>query len=227
MKKKEILVAILLVVLLITIVIKTNIKNDTSSDALKFKKEYESYNDKINENGKKYLNMDIDKNNPIVYATFGEIEDIITSKTGIIYFGFPECPWCRNAVPVLIDAARELGIDKIYYFNALTIRDQKHIDDSGNIIVDKEGTKEYQRLINLLKDYLPIYEGLNDDNIKRLYFPTVVFVKEGKVIGLHTSTIDSQKDPYNGLNNNQYQELKNIYSDYINKTYDILCDQSC
>lgn len=227
MKKKEILMGILLVILLIPILIKTNIKSDTSSDAIKFKKEYEAYNDKISENGKKYLNIDIDKNNPITYSTFEEIENVITSKTGIIYFGFPECPWCRNAVPVLIDTAKELGIEKIYYFNALDIRDQKHIDDNGNIIVDKEGTKEYQKLIGLLKDHLPVYEGLNDDSIKRLYFPTVLFVKDGKIIGLHTSTIASQKDPYNGLDNDQYQELKNIYSDYINKTYDILCDQSC
>lgn len=227
MKKKEILMGILLVILLITILIKTNIKSDTSSDAIKFKKEYEAYNDKISENGGKYLNIDINKNNPITYSTFEEIENVITSKTGIIYFGFPECPWCRNAVPVLIDTANELGIEKIYYFNALDIRDQKHIDDNGNIIVDKEGTKEYQKLIGLLKDHLPVYEGLNDDSIKRLYFPTVLFVKDGKIIGLHTSTIASQKDPYNGLDNDQYQELKNIYSDYINKTYDILCDQSC
>lgn len=227
MKKKEILMGILLVILLITILIKTNIKSDTSSDAIKFKKEYEAYNDKISENGEKYLNIDINKNNPITYSTFEEIENVITSKTGIIYFGFPECPWCRNAVPVLIDTANELGIEKIYYFNALDIRDQKHIDDNGNIIVDKEGTKEYQKLIGLLKDHLPVYEGLNDDSIKRLYFPTVLFVKDGKIIGLHTSTIASQKDPYNGLDNDQYQELKNIYSDYINKTYDILCDQSC
>ena len=43
-----------------------------------------------------------------------EIFDILDG-TGIIYFGFPECPWCRNAVPVLLDAAEEVGIEKIYY----------------------------------------------------------------------------------------------------------------
>ena len=82
-------------------------------------------------------------------------------------------------------------------------------------------------MIEILYDQLPSYEGLNDDSIKRLYFPTVLFVKDGKIIGIYTSTVDSQKDPYVKLNDEQYSELKNIYLDLINKTYDILCDQSC
>lgn len=198
-----------------------------NTDSIKFKEEYESLNGKENDNGKEYLNVSVDSSNPIVYSSFQEISDVIEKGTGIIYFGFPECPWCRNAVPVLLDAAKELNVNKIYYFNALSIRDKKHLDDNGNIITDEEGTEEYKKLIEILYDQLPSYEGLNDDSIKRLYFPTVLFVKDGKIIGIYTSTVDSQKDPYVKLNDEQYSELKNIYLDLINKTYDILCDQSC
>ena len=198
-----------------------------NTDSIKFKEEYESLNGKENDNGKEYLNVSVDSSNPIVYSSFQEIYNVIEKRTGIIYFGFPECPWCRNAVPVLLDAAKELNVNKIYYFNALSIRDKKHLDDNGNIITDEEGTEEYKKLIEILYDQLPSYEGLNDDSIKRLYFPTVLFVKDGKIIGIYTSTVDSQKDPYVKLNDEQYSELKNIYLDLINKTYDILCDQSC
>lgn len=199
-----------------------------SNDAMKFKTEYEKINNKAVEGSDKtYLEMTIDKSNPFIYASYDEIVDIIKKDTAVIYFGFPECPWCRNAIPVLIDAAKELGIDKIYYYNALSIRDKKSLDDNGKIVVENEGTKEYKELVKLLYDFLPEYSGLNDATIKRLYFPTVLFVKKGQIVGLHTSTVDSQKDPYKKLSEDQYNELKNIYLDYINKAYDIVCGDAC
>ena len=54
-----------------------------------------------------------------------------------------------------------------------------------------------------------------------------MFVKDGKIINLHTSTVNSQENPYNDLTNTQYAELKQIYMDGFNEVYDILCDQSC
>jgi len=227
-KKKIILLVITSILLIFTIAAKENIiDKNVDNDALKFKEEYENYNGKANSNNINYLNIEINEENPIVYSNYDEIIDIIKNETAVIYFGFPECPWCRNAVPVLLDAAKELSINKIYYYNALEIRDQKHLDENGNIVVDKEGTEEYKKLVELLYNNLPVYDGLNDESIKRMYFPTVLFVKEGKVIGLHTATLESQKNPSVKLDDNQYQELKQIYMDYMNKTFDILCDQSC
>ena len=101
------------------------------------------------------------------------------------------------------------------------------MDDQGNIVTDEAGTKEYEELVKLMYDQLPVYDGLNDDTIKRLYFPTVVFVKNGEIIGLHSSTVDSQEDPYVSLTDDQHNELKKIYSDYFNKVFDIVCDDAC
>lgn len=226
--KKMIISMIVVIAMAMITILTILIFNKDENDAVKFKQEYEKLNGMINENtNKKYMELDIDKQNSIVYATYDEIIKLIEDGTGVIYFGFPECPWCRNAVPVLLDAVEELGIDRIYYFNALSLRDKKSLDENGNIVIEEKGTKEYQKLVNLLYSYLPVYEGLNDATIKRLYFPTVLFIKEGNVVGLHTSTVDSQEDPYKKLTNIQYQELKNIYSNYINKAYDIICDEAC
>lgn len=215
----------ILIIILLTECVSNKV---VEKDAKKFKDEYETLNDKINDtNNKKYLEVNIDDDNPIVYASYDEVIDLIKNDTAVIYFGFPECPWCRNAIPVLIDAANELGIEKIYYYNAVSIRDKKSLDENGNIVIEAEGTKEYKKLVELLYDYLPVYSGLNDDSIKRLYLPTVLFVKEGKILGQHTSTVDSQKDPYIGLSDEQYIELKTIYFDYINKTFDVVCDEAC
>lgn len=223
-KIKVILISLMTIICLLIIGIKYK-KED--NDAIKFKEEYESLNETKDRNGKEYIKVNIDEKNPIVYADYEKVVDLIKNDTAVIYFGFPECPWCRNAVPVLLDTAKELGIEKIYYYNALSIRDKKSLDESGNIVVEEEGTKEYKELVELLYDYLPVYDGLNDETIKRLYFPTVLFVKDGKIIGLHNSTVESQKNPYDGLNKEQYEELKIIYYDYLNKTFEIFCDDAC
>lgn len=225
--KKKIIITVVLATLVVILGTTAMFNNKSLTDAMKFKKEYELLNGQINSNNKKYMDVEISVKNPIQYASYEEIVNLLKSGTGVIYFGFPECPWCRNAVPVLLEAAKELNINKIYYFNALSIRDKKHLDDQGNIVTDEAGTKEYEELVKLMYDQLPVYDGLNDDTIKRLYFPTVVFVKNGEIIGLHSSTVDSQEDPYVSLTDDQHNELKKIYSDYFNKVFDIVCDDAC
>lgn len=221
-KIKVIAVSALAIICLLVVTMKYT---NEETDAIKFKEEYEALNDK--EDSNEHINIDIDKENPIVYVDAEEVINLIKNETAVIYFGFPECPWCRNAVPVLLDAAKELGIEKIYYYNALSIRDKKSLDENGNIVTIEEGATEYKELVELLYDYLPIYDGLNDSTIKRLYFPTVLFVKNGKVIGLHISTVETQENPYVGLTKEQYEELKTIYYDYLNKTFEIFCDEAC
>lgn len=198
-----------------------------NNDNLKFKEEYESLNGKKNKNNQEYVEVKIDEKNPFIYASYKEVVDLLENGTGVIYFGFPECPWCRNMVPVLSDAANELGVDKIYYFNALDMRDKKSLDDKGNIVIEKEGTDEYYNLVEIMYDYISVYEGLNDESIKRIYFPTVIFVKDGDIIGSHVGTLDSQEDPYVVLNDSQKNELKNIYIDYMNDVFELLCDEAC
>ena len=197
-----------------------------NTDALKFKNEYENLNGKTSKSGKTYLDVSIDNDNPIVYLTAKEASEKINSDTGVFYFGFPECPWCRNLVPILVDTLNEYTMP-FYYYNAYEIRDNKHLDDNGDIVVDKEGTKEYYEIVDILKDYLGEYSGLNDNSIKRLYFPTIVFVKEGKILYVHTGTLDSQEDPYVSLTDEQKNELANIISAYATKVYDVVCDDQC
>lgn len=230
-KIKIILATLLIGLLIITMAIKGQdlIKNNKTenSDAIKFKEEYESLNNQDNGYGGKYLSIEINEDNVIKYATFDEIIDLIDNGKGVIYFGFPECPWCRNAIPSLIEAADSTGIDTIYYFNAVDIRDQKVLDANGEIVTKKEGTKEYKQLLKKLDKYLSVYNGLNDDSIKRLYFPTVFFIKDGVVIGNHEGTVDSQKDASKALNEKQKLELKTIYEEYMMDVLDSSCDKEC
>ncbi len=197
----------------------------TGSDASKFKKEYESLNGKENDKGRDYVEITIDKDNPIVYADIDTLLEVIDGN-GIIYFGFAECPWCRNALPVLLEAAKEQKVEEIYYYDIQDIRDTLELVD-GKITTVKEKSEDYKKIYDALYDSLNVYEGLNDNTIKRLYAPTVVFVKYGKVVGLHESTVESQVDSSVPMTDSQKAELKNIYLEGIKEVQKTVCDSKC
>jgi len=198
-----------------------------TEDEKKFKEEYEALNNTKDSRGKEYLSIDIDENNGVIYASFEELKELLTEGTGVVYFGYPECPWCRTAVPMLLQAASNTGLENIYYFNAKEIRDVKELDKNGKVVTKKEGTKEYYELLEILGDHFWAYDGLEDESIKRLYFPTVVFILDGEVVGIHIDTIESQKDPRVPLTDEQKNELINIYINNINKLSDDICDDKC
>lgn len=216
---------IIISLMLISAFILTGCQNKEKTDAVKFKEEYENLNNQV-VNDKKYLELTIDKKNPIKYKTAEEIVDIIKNKTGIIYLGYPECPWCRNAVPVLLEAAKQTGVNDIYYLNMYDIRDKKELKN-GKVVTVEEGTEGYKKILEALGDKASVYKDLNDESIKRIYVPLVIFVENGKVVATQESTVESQKDPYVKLTEEQEKELLNIYKDNIHKVYNDMCDESC
>lgn len=204
-----------------------------NSNAQKFKEEYESLNNKTAYGTKKYLTLEISKKNPIKYSTADEIIKLLENKSGVIYFGYPECPWCRSAVPSLLSAAKESGIETIYYMNLKEARDVKIIDNDGKIIEKKAGSDDYKKLLKALDKYLDDYviEDIQGNkintNTKRIYVPLVMFIKDGTVVGIHVDTVESQKDPFQGLDEKQTEELTLIYLKFMNKIQGNYCDESC
>ena len=185
---------IFLIIVLTFVFTGCNRKNDTNNnlDSVKFKEEYEALNNRT-------VVMEIDENNPIKYIEFNGVIDLLNNGTGVLYFGFPGCPWCRNMLPVLFDVAKLNNVDTVYYFNPSNIR--------------KNGDDDYKKLTNILNDYLLE----NEEGEKTLYVPDVYFVKDGKIVGHHLSTVDSQTNPLIPLTNEQNNELKNIYQELFNK----------
>ena len=214
MKNK--LIKILIIVLIVIIVI-LSIFTVKNNDEKRFKQEYEKYNDIKNTNAnKKYISLEIPLQNGVKYITSKEAIKILKKQTGIIYFGYPQCPWCRSIIEVLLETLKEENINTLYYYNALAIRDEK-ILKNNEVITAKEGTDDYYEILDLLGEKADTYEGLNDSKIKRLYFPTVVFVNNGKIEEIHTSSVASQTDPYKKLDKKQQKELKKIYKSAIQK----------
>ena len=220
MKKETILIITLPILCAIAAILAYVKLINTDVDAVKFKNEYES----LNEEG--YLELNIDKNNPIEYADYDKLLEVIENGTGIIYLGFPECPWCRNALPVLLDVAKDNDIETIYYMNILKERDSYVVEDKKLVYAtdedgnEKKGTDGYFKLLDALKehlsDYVVSFEGKEYEvGEKRIYAPSVIFVRDGEVLGVHVSTVESQKNPKEELTDEQYEELYTIYEDYI------------
>lgn len=205
-----------------------------NEDAIKFKKEYEKLNNTLNSNNNKtYPKVGISSNNVIKYSTYDEIIKVLKEGTGVIYLGYPECPWCRNMVPVLLNAAEETGIDSIYYLNIKEDRDLLVLDEKNKIKVQKEGSTQYYALVEVLSEILDDYiltsnKGVEvNTNKKRIYVPLVVFVKNGEIVGYHANTVESQKDPYKLLSDRQKEELLLIYIDLMNMLVGDVCDENC
>ena len=161
------------------------------TDGAKFEQEYEALNDKG-------IVVDIDTNAKVKYLELNEVVDFLENKTGIIYFGFPGCPWCRNILPVLLNVAKDNN-EMVYYFNPRDVRGTNNED--------------FNKVMAILDEYLDV----NSDGEKTLYVPDVYFVKEGNIVGHYLGSVSSQTNPYEALTETQKQELYNIYKDLLDK----------
>ena len=166
------------------------------SDPEKFSEEYDT----------------VDSTNLFVYRTSSEIINILKNGTGIVYLGFPSCPWCKAYVPYLNEVAKTNGLEKIYYFNILEDR--------------KNNTDDYKKTVELLKDYLKY----DDEGNKRIYVPAVIAVNKGKIVGFDDETSYDTKGyekPEDYWKNEDLDGLKNRLSKMINDVSFDYCTTDC
>ena len=202
------------------------------SDAVKFKKEYESLNGTTNQSGKQVREIIIDKENPMIYKTDSELVKMIENKeTFVVYFGFPNCPWCRSVLPTLLDVSKELNLDKIYYVNVLEIRDTLELNDKNELVTKVKGTDAYYKLLGYLDNVLSDYSmtdknGKNiDTHEKRIYAPNVVGIVNGEAIELTTGISSLQTDGYMDLTEEMINETYNKFKCVIKCVQD--SEKSC
>ncbi len=106
---------------------------------------------------------EVDKYTVFNYTTARDI-NLSFEKNIVVLFGFRENKWTGYMASILNDAAITAGVDKIYYYDFLDDR----TNNSGN----------YQVLVEKLNGLL----YTNDRGKKHLYAPTVLIIKNGKII---------------------------------------------
>jgi thiol-disulfide isomerase/thioredoxin len=183
---------------------------DLTSKDQSVKEAFENLNGQSNINGRTYMDVHIPEDNSFTPISEADALKLLESGTGVIIFEFPECPWCRNMMPVVNQAAKEVGLDTLYTFNILEHRNEIVLSE-GELEVKNEGSEFYRKVLDLLGEEASVYGGLEDESIRRIYAPTVFVIVDGKVSSSHVSTVDSQEDPYVSLTEEQHQELLDIY----------------
>ena len=172
---------IILVALLLTGCANKEISEDTKI----FKEEYEALN-----NSGIVVNIE---DEDIDILDYNEAYNLLTTGTGVIYFGFPSCPWCRNIVPVLLDVL-DKNNETLNYVNIRNLSNDN-----------------YLKVKELLNEYLTV-----ESNGERIfYFPDVYFVKDGKIIGHHIGSVKTQTNPNVSMDKKQKKELSNIYKELL------------
>lgn len=125
-----------------------SVKDNKETDAVRFASEYP-----------------VSEDNVFVYRTLEEINKILENGTGLIFLGFPECPWCRGYAPIINEIAKQEKLEKVYYFNIKQDR--------------ADNTELYQKAVKLLEENLRYDEEGN----RRIYAPSLIAVKNGNVVG--------------------------------------------
>lgn len=169
-------------------------------------------NNKNNENdnvrfAKEYADSQVGEDNVFVYKNIDEIINILKYGTGVVYLGFPECPWCQAYVKYLNETAKDANIEKIYYFNILEDR--------------KNNTEKYQEIVSILGDNLQ----RDDEGNLKVFVPNVSFVVNGKIIGNdYETSLDTKgfENPSDYWTEEEVSELENTLSGYMKEVYKAL-----
>lgn len=170
--------------------------DNKESDREKFKSEY----------------TNVTSDNPFVYRSVDQIINILEKGTGVVYLGFPECPWCQAYVPYVEEVAKKVGIDKVYYFN---IKEDR-----------KNNTEEYQKIVKILDVYLPN----DDEGNKRIYVPAIIIVQNGKIIEFDDETskdTKGYKTPEEYWKNENLDALKTKLEKSFNEIKSTVCKSGC
>lgn len=196
-KKVVILLGVVLVIALGVLgYLYLNKEKNTNVDGKRFAEEYTS----------------VTEDNVFVYRNIDEIINILEHGTGVVYLGFPECPWCTAYVPYLNEVAQDNDVEKVYYYNILNDR--------------KENNDNYKKLVDILKDYLKFDEEGN----KRIYAPSVIAVKNGETIDFDDETAwdtKGYKTPEEYWQNEDLEGLKKKLAKMFEDTKSNFCTSDC
>lgn len=182
---------IVVIIMLSVSVIFVAYDNETRPEPVdKFRSEYQQVTDE--EHVFEYVSA-----NQILYM-------IENKKTALIVLGFKECPWCQALMPVLNEAAKNEEVEKVYYLDIKTMRDDTTTSEHKKYLMLKEAFSEAV-----------------DESKDRLNAPTVIFLKDGELVDYHIDTVITHVINDNNvlppLTKDEHKELLEILESKIDK----------
>lgn len=144
-----------------------------------------------------YEGFDVADNQFIEITMDDAIQKMETDASGIFYFGFPTCPWCIEAVPIMNEVAKEMNLH-IYYIN-------KRAETSNE--------ENIAKMTDILKDIV----SENEEGVPTLYVPEVVVINDGEIIDHHADTVENHDAHERKMVDEEKAQLKEIYKELFAK----------
>lgn len=133
--------------------------------------------------------------------------------TGIIFYSYPDCPYCNRAIPVLNEAAKEKGMTVFYvyiYENEMVIdKTEEEWNETLDRFYEDAGSTLPQEINAETGEEEPVF-----------YVPLVIAVKDGKITGSHCRLVSgfdvtSEDDQETTLTESQHDELLKTYEEVL------------
>ena len=119
-------------------------------------------------------------------------------KTGIMYFGFPDCPWCHDVVPILEKVSKEMD-ESVYY-----VRTRKGKKDNYEKLYTEDQRK-------CLVGYVGEYMSENEEGVVSLYVPLVVSINHGVCVSGHVGTVEGHDAHKREIKESEIKEVYDIF----------------
>ena len=115
---------------------------------------------------KKYPELSSDTQ--LVFANKDDVLAMLNHGTGVVFFTWEECPWCRKYIQFVDTVSKDFDIPVLCY----------------DIYEDREGdTDFYKDVVEILSSGLDETGAYDAAGKLRVYVPDVSFVVKGEVIG--------------------------------------------
>lgn len=139
----------------------------------------------------------IDEENPFIYATYEDIDNIFKTN-GIIFLATPDATGSQKATKVLLEVAKKNNIKKIYYYNPKKIKGKN--------------PKKYKKLVKRVEEYLEKED--KEENYKSV-LPILISVKNGNIVGFNNYFSKESELSEEKLTKKKLNEIKKEYEDIL------------
>ena len=119
-------------------------------------------------------------------------------KSGILFFGYEQCPYCQQAKPILAKVSKKEK-QTIYYI--------KVRDENKNLLYTDQ---QREQLAQLIPNYMQ--ENEDEDNKLWLYVPLVLSIKDGDATDGHEGTVKGHDASKRKMTKKEKKKLKKIYT---------------
>lgn len=110
------------------------------------------------------------------YEDKKDLPSFMEHGTGILFLGFPECPWCQAYLPMMEEVLEASGAECLYY----------------NIYTDKKADREYyDQIAGLLVSQNDTGEEIihyDNDGKMVIYMPLALFIEDGRITAFDDET---------------------------------------